>query len=87
MSDVRQPGSIPQFDVSVSYVHPTFATGKGSSFDFVDVTPTWYIGSSLDDLKDPKKIHFAIGLDFKYGEITPSFNHVDSVSPFSGMKF
>ena len=78
---------VPQFDVSVSYVHRTFFTGSGNSFDFIDITPTWYIGSSLDDLKDPKKIHFAIGLDFKYGETTPSFKHVDSASAFIGMKF
>jgi hypothetical protein len=78
---------LPQLDLGVSYVHRTFLTGSENSYDFVDITPLWYIGSSLDDLKDPKKIHFAVGLDFRYGETTPSFKHVDSASAFVGMKF
>jgi hypothetical protein len=78
---------VPQLDVSVGYSHRTFLTGNGDSYDFIDINPIWYIGSSLDDLNDPKKIHFAVGLDFKYGETTPSFKHVDSLSAFIGMKF
>jgi len=77
---------IPQFVIGFSYAGRIFLTGDEGSFSFFDITPTWYLGSA-DDIQDPKKIHFAIGLDFKDGETTPNFKHVDSFSAFIGAKF
>jgi hypothetical protein len=77
---------IPQFDLSLSYAGRVFLTGDNRAFSFFDVAPILYLGPSAD-VQDPKKIHFAIGLDFKDGETTPNFKHVDSLSAFIGIKF
>jgi len=77
----------PQFDLSVSYAGRVFLNGEERAFSFFEIAPTWYIFTPAEDVQNPKKVHFAIGLDFKDGETTPSFKHVDSLSAFVGMKF
>jgi hypothetical protein len=76
----------PQFDLGLAYAGRVFLTGDDRAFSFFNVTPTWYLGSAAD-VQDKKKIHFAVGLDFKDGETTPNFKHVDSLSAFIGVKF
>jgi hypothetical protein len=78
---------IPQFDISVSYAARFFLTGDERAFSFFEIAPTWYIWTAAEDMQNPKKVHFAIGLDFKDGETTPNFKHVDSLSAFIGVKF
>jgi hypothetical protein len=77
---------IPQLDLGFSYAGRVFLTADNRAFSYFDITPILYLGP-VADLQDPKKIHFAIGMDFKDGETTPSFKHVDSLSAFIGIKF
>jgi len=74
----------PRFDIAVDFTHRTFLTGQTQSFEYVEVSPTFYLDSTQDD---PKKQNFALGMTFKYGKTTPQFQKVDSISLWFGVKF
>ena len=74
----------PNFDIAVDFAHRTFLTGSERSFDFIGVSPIFYLDGTPDD---PNSHHFSLGMTYKDGKTTPQFKDVMSISAWIGVKF
>ena len=67
-----------RFDLAMDYCHRNFFYGDDVSFDYVEVSPIFYIDEDQ---------HLSLGLTYKNGYTSPQFSWVHSIGAWVGIKF
>jgi hypothetical protein len=67
-----------RFNLAMDYCHRNFFYGDDASFDYVEVSPIFYIDEDQ---------HFSLGMTYKNGYTSPQFSWVHSIGLWVGIKF
>lgn len=67
-----------QFELAADLYDRLRLNGNHKNFTFVEVSPTYYLDTQR---------RFSVGLTYKDGRSTPSFNHIHSLNLWVGLKF
>lgn len=74
----------PKFDIACDFTHRTFLSGSGLSFDYVEVSPVFYLDGTPNN---PDSQRWSLGMTYKNGKTTPQFKDVESVSAWVGIRY